>query len=314
MQHGLVHPDGLVDAPEPLVAKILREEDTRHEPQGRRGEQHHAGLGDLLQPRGEVGRLPNGQHLPARALSHLADDHRAGVDAHAKGQRRTVHTGPEGLDDAEARARANALGKMHDSRAGVGVYYRYKPRDVSALCRAHHATTKVHASALRRMAVGVCDYAPGNLGPAETVTTRGADRDEAMEGLGPAAKGLASGPSLLDRVRPSIGLRRMLHLTLVLLSVGAFVVGTLLGDTAPRNKPSALAWTLEGMGAPPWVHDHLLQPFIVDPWLALTFAVPLLVVWWLGWRAKRRMATVFARHWRAACGGGGGGVGPDVEP
>jgi len=66
--------------------------------------------------------------------------------------------------DRETYSRhANVDDKLYDPRAGVGVLYRWKPRDIGRLCREHQVTPAVHMSAIERVAHGTEDYAPGNL-------------------------------------------------------------------------------------------------------------------------------------------------------
>lgn len=56
--------------------------------------------------------------------------------------------------------------KLYDSRAGLGVFYRWKPRNMHALSEGHKAgTPKVHLSVLERIAHGTEGYAPGTLAP-----------------------------------------------------------------------------------------------------------------------------------------------------
>ena len=58
----------------------------------------------------------------------------------------------------------NVDDKLYDPRAGLAIYYRYKPRDIAALCReSGDVEPKVHVSALYRTARGTDGYAPGNL-------------------------------------------------------------------------------------------------------------------------------------------------------
>lgn len=62
------------------------------------------------------------------------------------------------------RSRQDAHDKLYDSRSGLGVYYRWNPRDVVRLCRAHGLEKpRVHLSVFERIARGSADYAPGNL-------------------------------------------------------------------------------------------------------------------------------------------------------
>ncbi|MYI20630.1 MAG: DUF2235 domain-containing protein [Acidimicrobiia bacterium] len=55
-------------------------------------------------------------------------------------------------------------GVQHDSRSGLGAFYRYRPRDVSELCEgANIGTAKVHRSVLERIQRNVLPYAPTGL-------------------------------------------------------------------------------------------------------------------------------------------------------
>ena len=58
---------------------------------------------------------------------------------------------------------ANVDDKLYDPRSGLGIFYRWKLRDIAAICRMHHARPAVHLSVLERIAHGTDDYAPGNL-------------------------------------------------------------------------------------------------------------------------------------------------------
>jgi hypothetical protein len=77
--------------------------------------------------------------------------------------------------------RANVNDKLYEPRSGLGAYYRYRPRDISAyaalLCG---GKAKIHASVFHRIASGVEGYAPFNL-PAqlEVVDEAGAQTGDA---------------------------------------------------------------------------------------------------------------------------------------
>ena len=55
--------------------------------------------------------------------------------------------------------------KLYDSRSGWGRFYRWKPRDMRALCEAQKAgpRPKVHLSVFERIAYGIDGYAPGTI-------------------------------------------------------------------------------------------------------------------------------------------------------
>jgi len=53
--------------------------------------------------------------------------------------------------------------KLYDSRAGLGVFYRWLPRDVQRLCDDHGVAPKVHRSVFERVARNTEGYAPGSV-------------------------------------------------------------------------------------------------------------------------------------------------------
>ncbi|MDH4085182.1 MAG: DUF2235 domain-containing protein [Nitrospira sp.] len=62
--------------------------------------------------------------------------------------------------------------ELYDARGGLGVYYRWEPRDIVKLCRDHNiARPKIHISVFERIANGTGCYAPVNL-PAQCVVVR----------------------------------------------------------------------------------------------------------------------------------------------
>ena len=64
------------------------------------------------------------------------------------------------------KAHANAHGKMYDSRDGVGMYYRYQPRDLAKLCDEYNdppLKAKLHVSAIERMKHQTAKYAPSYI-------------------------------------------------------------------------------------------------------------------------------------------------------
>lgn len=66
-------------------------------------------------------------------------------------------------DRQRYREHANVDDKLYDSRAGLGMLYRWKPRDIEELCRTHAVTPALHMTVVERIAHGTDDYAPGNV-------------------------------------------------------------------------------------------------------------------------------------------------------
>lgn len=71
----------------------------------------------------------------------------------------------------EAKARANVHGRLHNSRDGLAIYYRYAPRDIESLCSSSKdrnlsklkGPIKIHRSVVDRMGRATDRYAPGLL-------------------------------------------------------------------------------------------------------------------------------------------------------
>ena len=107
---------------------------------------------------------------------------------------------------------ANVDDKLYDPRAGLGVFYRWKPRDIAALCQKNNVPPVIHLSVLERVAHGTEDYGPGNLPPnGRVIITSMGDRDKdvaageratAVEKILHAAH--TDGQPLLHHVRPAV--------------------------------------------------------------------------------------------------------------
>jgi hypothetical protein len=112
-------------------------------------------------------------------------------------------------DRALAKEHASVDDKLYDSRAGFGVFYRWKPRNVVQLCRLKGIEEPhVHVSVLERIVRGTEDYAPGNV-PADArvvITASGANdelsyaRARALQDVLRSVHGEMRGRSLLSKV------------------------------------------------------------------------------------------------------------------
>ncbi len=136
--------------------------------------------------------------------------------------------------------------KLYDPRAGLGVFYRWKIRDIAAMCAANNVTPKVHVSVLERVAHGTDDYSPGNLPPgAAVVFTAPANPEHAILAEHRAAsvqKVVATIPrgTLLNEVRAPIRIGQLSYYA-YLVSIIAVIAA------APRlslENPLSQLWTL----------------------------------------------------------------------
>jgi uncharacterized protein (DUF2235 family) len=196
----------------------------------------------------------------------------------------------EGARD-DAYAASNVHGRLYDSRDGLAVYYRYKPRNIEVLCAGRlRGPTRIHESVLERMRYKTANYAPGNLPYAFDVVKSDPDAP-------PVSRTAAESPDAWARLtkplRASVARREWLYglfleATLVIILAGLWFWVT----PPPPHRP--------GVGAVAWLTGHLATALnYVTPKMfegLVTVAVlenPLYTVGALGlfmvmWALKRR--------------------------
>lgn len=119
------------------------------------------------------------------------------------------------------KARQNVYDKLYDSRHGINVYYRYKPRDIYKICRDHGVHPQIHTSAINRILRGTEGYAPGNIAKHFELTDEQVvpcDWPTASEEMSAA---LHEDTSLLKRVVPWYLIRKFSHGVFFLVSLYA---------------------------------------------------------------------------------------------
>ncbi len=67
---------------------------------------------------------------------------------------------------------------LYDSRSGLGMFYRWTPRDIRRYCAQSGIRPCIHLSVAERIAHATDDYAPGNIPPGVSVTPTPAGFDE----------------------------------------------------------------------------------------------------------------------------------------
>jgi hypothetical protein len=87
---------------------------------------------------------------------------RVGLDAPTSGRARSA---PAGRRPRALRAHASVDDALYDPRAGLGIFYRWAPRDVADYCEKSGFPPCIHISVAERIAHGTADYAPGNIPP-----------------------------------------------------------------------------------------------------------------------------------------------------
>lgn len=208
----------------------------------------------------------------------------------------------EGLRfDADSRRdiahRTQPLGKMYDSRRGLGVYYRYNPRRVATLCddpdnQVRIAEPKVHRAVFERIAENTTGYAPAGL----PTTYRVVDHDGTVSEVNPTTYETAvqrnARASLLERAQHHVFWRRLIYYLFVLVTL-ALVLMPYYWPPIAGAEPDG--WLEKGVAA---VLDWLpaLLPGSVGSWVghwteAWTQAAPVFlllaaVYGWLLWHSR----------------------------
>lgn len=216
----------------------------------------------------------------------------------------------EGLDfDSEAvrdiARRASALGKIHDSRSGFAVYYRYKPRRVDTLTHDAEARVfieepKIHHSVFDRIAENTAGYAPAGL-PASyrVVSAKGVVSKLNPETYERSLK-RERRAKFLDRAQSLIFWRRLLYFAMVAVTLGLVLL--------PHFFPPVPGLVTQGLEGIIQSVFEFLAPFLPDfldfwtegwsqsPVLFIVLVVLLLLLNWL----RRRLATHTQRLSEAA--------------
>jgi len=182
------------------------------------------------------------------------------------------------------RYHADVDDKMYDSRAGLGVFYRWLPRNVHRRCAENGVRPKVHRSVFERIARNTEGYAPGSIPPDPEVISlsQPSTVTEAIRALVRSQHG-ASGP-LIEREAQTERVGRWSYW----LFVWGFVVTaflTLHGFVAAAQT-DAVTWRdvvrniADTVLSSRWIGLALRtlwrHPWLVA-WLALTLALALSV-------------------------------------
>jgi len=196
----------------------------------------------------------------------------------------------QALDHDIFRGHASVDDMMYDPRAGVGVFYRWAPRDVRDYCAKSGIKPCVHMSVAERIAHGTDDYAPGNIPPDVTVATTPPLRTDPQWATKQAVLQSRAGALetairqahvdsgyLLDCVRPQIARGDR--------SYWAFMLGWLLVIVLGSG---ALARIL-GVDIPGW---WLGPPLFVT-------IVLFLAALWLSRKVDARISDTFSEFWQS---------------
>ena len=198
--------------------------------------------------------------------------------------------------------------KLYDPRAGFGIFYRWKIRDIEAFCGDHGVQPKVHQTALERIAHGTDDYAPGNL-PADSnvVITRPQNAEDAIlaqrraENLQNKLRAMPKG-TLLSKVRLSMAVGQLSYYVYLLSCIAVVLAASRLSPESLRTHPwlaittaGKLMWAL--LTSPITTSVQIGAQLIQSPRLLMSLVAGFAASYLMMKFADRRMGALFSGVW-----------------
>ena len=213
------------------------------------------------------------------------------------------------------RDHANVDDKLYNSRGGIGLFYRWLPRDIAKLCAKNNVPPVLHSTVLERIAHGTENYRPGNLpSNASIVFTRSdeddkddtaRDRAKALQKvLAEAHSALPSVPengSLLDTVRMYVHIGRLSYRVFLLTVIGVIVTAAAL-----LHPAASLGWSLLPsigkllfglIGSPIDTSIAIARALADKPGAIAPISAGSLVAMLLSWWSGRGMDHAFSQFW-----------------
>jgi hypothetical protein len=127
--------------------------------------------------------------------------------------------------------------KLYDPRSGLGMFYRWKPRNAADICRHSSVQPKVHRTVFQRIARNTEGYAPGSVPPDSTVISSSSPQhSESVQAL--VRSHHADGAALIERERRAhvLGTAAYWLMIVTTLACLALIVSTYYEDL--RSIPS----------------------------------------------------------------------------
>lgn len=206
---------------------------------------------------------------------------------------------------------AEPLGKMYDSRGGLGAYYRYRPRDLTVLCaEGGILEPTLHASVFQRIKQNAQDYAPTGIPGIYTIEPlAGSPHRETTPGARIAAQRAVDDLIWRGRVEYFC----FLAWSAALIVVGRLLAGTPVPDVETYSQPVRGAYfalkpifNLTSWAAPSYVEPYV-HAFSFHPVAGLAFAISLGVI-----LVRRRARLQSIRDQSNAAWDAGYGLAPPV--
>ena len=191
---------------------------------------------------------------------------------------------------------ADVNDKAYDSRSGLGVFYRWKPRNIGTISRTCGAKPKIHRSVFERISRGTEGYAPGAL-PTECQVISSTASASALASIASTVRAAFGGdPSLLEQQRGvrRFGVAAYWLLIFTAVALGGLMLKTFFADVMQtahgwRDQVKAVASTALSSH---WINIAVRTVWHY-PWLCGTAAIALLTLLLV----EKRLDRFYSSYW-----------------
>jgi hypothetical protein len=182
--------------------------------------------------------------------------------------------------------------ELYNSRAGLAVFYRWKPRNITLLCQLRRVAPRIHASVFERCSRGTAGYAPGNIPRCAAVYTT--HPFPGLAEIPDVTREVAGGSApLTTGVKTWIGVA-LASYYVFLATVLYFAVEVVRQRWGIEKHDVAAAQYLEAIPSRGALIDTGFN-VLADHWPVI--ATGLLVAYGGSWLADRRMDAYFSKAW-----------------
>lgn len=191
---------------------------------------------------------------------------------------------------------ADVNDKGYDSRSGLGVFYRWKPRDVQAICGNCGVSPKIHRSVFERIARNTEGYAPGSL-PTDVEVISTTLPPNVLDSIAATLRAAFNGAPPLLRQRPRwrvIGVTGYVILIAAVVTLLALIFATFIRDA----RATGGGWRATTLAvANTAVSSHWLNVILRTawhrPWVIGMVAASLTLLLW----ADRKLDAFYSEFW-----------------